>query len=207
MKNRLFFNVVMILTVGLVFYSCEKDKDKSNPEFSLEQPDQIEKENYEIYSLVINEKYTSEKIVIKQATQTRVDLNYQNTFYISLKDKYSTFDTVLVKNHEELNQTAVLFGENFSSDTKQIHLISSEEFSYIFNGQDINGDWGEFYDKYEKSNGILQFSRIAFNSDKTQAIFEIGHTYASLGGDGSIIYLVKENDSWIVKEIIQTWIS
>jgi hypothetical protein len=101
----------------------------------------------------------------------------------------------------------VYFDEKFNSTSKEIVLISSEELSYFFDGQDINNDWKEFYNDYKNSNGLIRFSRIAFNEDKTQAIFEIGHSYASLGGDGSIIYLKKQNDIWTITEIIPTWIS
>ncbi|RDI57658.1 hypothetical protein [Flavobacterium glaciei] len=193
--------------LGFTILSCEKDENETKPDFSLKQSDQIPDEIYDIYSLVINEKYSSKKIVIVQSTKTSIDLNYENNFYDYLIKNYQDFDTSLVQIHEDLNENSVNFGKKFHSDTKEIILISSDELSYIFNSQDLNADWKEFYNDYENSNGIIRFSRIAFNENKTQAIFEIGHSYASLGGEGSIIYLKKKNNIWTIIKIIPTWIS
>ncbi|MDI6050848.1 hypothetical protein QLS31_13515 [Flavobacterium sp. XS2P24] len=206
MKSRLLIYLPLLL-LGFTILSCEKDENETKPDFSLKQSDQIPDEIYDIYSLVINEKYSSKKIVIVQATKTSIDLKYENNFYDYLIKNYQDFDTSLVQIHEDLNENSVNFGEQFHSDTKEIILISSDELLYIFDSQDLNADWKEFYNDYENSNGIIRFSRIAFNENKTQAIFEIGHSYASLGGEGSIIYLKKKNNIWTIIKIISTWIS
>lgn len=206
MKSRLLIYLPLLL-IGITILSCDKDDNETKPDFSLKQSDQIPDEIYDIYSLVINEKYSSKKIVIVQATKTSIDLNYENNFYDYLIKNYQDFDTSLVQIHEDLNENSVNFGEKFHSNTKEIILISSDELSYIFDSQDLNADWKEFYNDYENSNGIIRFSRIAFNENKTQAIFEIGHSYASLGGEGSIIYLKKKNNIWTIIKIIPTWIS
>lgn len=206
MKSRLLIYLPLLL-LGFTILSCEKDENETKPDFSLKQSDQIPDEVYDIYSLVINEKYSSKKIVIVQATKTSIDLNYENNFYDYLIKNYQDFDTSLVQIHEDLNENSVNFGEKFHSNTKEIILISSDELSYIFDSQDLNADWTEFYNDYENSNGIIRFSRIALNENKTQAIFEIGHSYASLGGEGSIIYLKKKNNIWTIIKIIPTWIS
>ncbi len=206
MKIRTYFIYATIITIlGFSIQSCKKDNEVTNPEFTLEQPDQISAENYDIYSLFIDETYSSEKIVIEQDTKTNIDLNYDNYFFEYLKENYQDFDTTLVKIHEDLNENLVNFGEQFHSDAKDIILISSDELSYIFDSQDLNTDWEEFYNDYENSNGIIRFSRIAFNEDNTQAIFEIEHSYASLGSGASIIYLKKQNDTWSIVETIATW--
>lgn len=193
--------------LGFTILSCEKDENETKPDFSLKQSDQIPDDIYDIYSLVINEKYSSKKIVIVQATKTSIDLNYENNFYDYLIKNYQDFDASLVQIHEDLNENSVNFGKKFHSNSKEIILISSDELSYIFDSQDLNADWKEFYNDYENSNGIIRFSRIAFNENKTQAIFEIGHSYAGLGGEGSIIYLKKKNNIWTIIKIIPTWIS
>ncbi len=207
MKRRLLFYTLIIFVIGLLIQSCEKDDKEVKPEFSLEQPDQISDDIYDIYSLVINERYSSEKIVIAQATKSSIDLDYENQFYDYLIENYQDFDTSLVQIHTELNENSVNFGSQFHSDTKEIIVISSDELSYIFDSQDLNGDWEEFHNDYENSNGIIQFSRIAFNEDGTQAIFEIGQSYASLGGNGSIVFLENIEDNWTILEVILTWVS
>jgi hypothetical protein len=207
MKNRLIICTSILCVIGFSILSCKKDDKKTKPEFSLEQPDQISDENYKIYSLVIEEKYSSEKIVIAQHSKSNVDLNYENQTYDYLMDSCQNFDTSLVQIHIDLNKSMVNFGEQFHSETHEIILISSAELSYIFDSQDINGNWEEFHNDYENSHGFIKFSRIAFNEDKTQAIFEIDSSYGSLGGDGSIVYLEKHEDVWTIIKVIMTWIS
>lgn len=196
-----------LLSIALIAVSCEKNTKEERPDFPLEQPYQVDEEDYELYSLVINEKYSSEKIVIAQNSTAHVALNYRNSFYEEIKENNPNFDTTLVESLNALNDTSILFGENFISDSKQIIVISSEELSYIFNGQDANSGWDAFYQAYENSNGIIRFTRIAYNEDKTQAILEMGHSFASLGASGKIVYFEKQNGNWTIANTIPTWIS
>jgi hypothetical protein len=53
---------------------------------------------------------------------------------------------------------------------------------------------------------LLSFSRIGFNIDRTEAIFEINY-YFPLAGSGYIIHLKKENNIWMVFNIVMIWIS
>ncbi len=72
---------------------------------------------------------------------------------------------------------------------------------------DINKDWDEFYKRHPNSNGMIDMTRIGFNLDKSQAIVEIGHFYASLGADGLLIYLKYENNVWKIIKTVNTWVS
>lgn len=207
MINKLLLYAVIVLALALLVPGCEKENKEEKPEFTLKEPDQIPEEEYNIYALVIDERYSSEKIVIAQHTTTRFDLTYQAPFYDLLLDSFPDFDTSLVQIHKELNEEAINFGNAFKSETKQITVISSEELSYIFDSHDVEKDWDEFFNDYEGSNGVIRFTRIAFNEDKTQSIFEMGRQYAGLGGFGSIVYLTKQEDGWIIEKIIITWIS
>jgi len=202
MKTKLIIYLPIILLFGFSFQSCEKEDIETKPEFSLDQPDQISDEIYEIYSFVINEIYSFEKIVIVQASKTDLSLKHSYNWDY-LIENYQTLDTSLVQIYSDLNETSVNFGEQFRSDTKDIILISSDELSYIFD----NGGWEEFYNDYENSYGYIRFSRIAINEDNTQAIFEIDHYYGNVGGNGSIVFLEKLDDNWSIKEVIPTWIS
>lgn len=210
MKSRLLIFPLLFL-LGITILSCEKEsanvEKEPKPDFHLVQPDQIPDQNYDIYSLVINELYSSEKIVIGQATTTGSYIDYESHHYDYLIENYPDFDTTLVQIHEDLNETLVNFGEHFHSDTKEIILISHDELLYIFDYKDFTADWEEFYNDYENSNGVIYFSRIAFNADKTQAMFEIGHVYDFLGAEGSIIFLKKQNETWTIIGVIPTWIS
>jgi hypothetical protein len=86
-------------------------------------------------------------------------------------------------------------------------LISEEETDFFFNNPSINKSWETFYKKYPNSNGMIDFTRVGFNADKSQAIVEFGHYYASLGANGSLVYLVKEDNKWVIIKLLYTWIS
>ena len=204
MKSIFFIYVPVLLLSAFLMTGCEKDEEGTKPDFSLEQPDQISDEKYDIYSLVINENYSSEKIVIAQATKSSTDLNYENQFYDLLIENHQDFDTDLVQIHADLNENPMNFGEQFHCYTKEIIVISSDELSYIFDSEDLNEDWEEFHNDYENANGLVRFSMIAFNENNTQAIFETENSYGSLGGSGSIVYLEKVDNNWTIKETIPT---
>jgi hypothetical protein len=53
---------------------------------------------------------------------------------------------------------------------------------------------------------LISFSRIGFNNDRIEAIFEIDY-YFPRAGDGFIVHLKKENNVWKIINIINTWIS
>jgi len=206
MKIRLFIKVTIVILSVLAVLSCEKDDKKIKPEFPLEQPDKISDEDYDIYSLVINELYSSERIVIKQKTETEIYFNNKNPNYNEyFIDMYPDYDSSLVQTHEELNKNSSYLGNQFKSSTKEISLMSTDELYYIFNSQNIDSDWNEFYKDYKNSNGIISFTRIAYNEDRSQAIFEIWRIYASLGGDGYIVYLKKVNGNWTIIDVNGTW--
>ena len=206
MKNYKFVLPALALIL-LITISCEKQSDEIRPVFNLGQPDFIDDENYEIYSLIINEGFTSEKIVIAQKSIDNIEVEYQIDFFEYIAENNPDFDTLLIENLNNLSQDSVLFDNKFTGDNKEIYLISSAEISYIFDSEDIDANWEEFYQEYENSNGIIRFSQIGFNEDKTQSVLEISYKYGTLGGEGYIIYLIKQNDNWVMKDMILTWLA
>lgn len=201
------FYILVIVLLSYSVLSCEKNEKQDELSFLLKYENFISEEMYDMYSLVINENYNSEKIVIGQASITSIVLDNNSPYFEDLIEYNPDFDTSLIHLHEEINKKSLNFGDQFQSDTMEIILISSEELSSIFDSQDINGDWYEFHNKYRNSNGLIKFSRIAINNDNTQAIFEIDHLYASLGGRGSIVLLEKIDNKWTIKDIVHTWVS
>jgi hypothetical protein len=186
--------------------NCNNKEDKVEPEFKLDKVDNFDVNEYQIYSIIINEKFKqSTDLVIEQKTSSSLSIG--NSYFESLRIENQNLDTTIFNDFIAKNDTTYNLDNKFNISTKSISMISDEEIKYFFNPQDLNKDWNEFYEKYPKSNGMIQFSRIGLNSDKSQAIVEMGHYYASLGADGFLLYLVKENNSWRIIKIINTWIS
>ena len=200
--NRLLFYLLFLLlfTVG-----CQKDEDDW-PEFNLESADLISEEEYSIYSKVINEYYAdSSTIVISQCSQKSFSLGLHDLKQYFLNNALE-LDTTIFLNFKEINDTTYLFDKQYTvSGGAEIILLSTDEFLYMFDQDDINEGWYKFYGHYPKAGGILGFSRIGFNDLKTQAIFEVSFSYASLGGGGSIVFLEKVDDEWFIVSQIGLW--
>lgn len=212
MKYKLLIHLTFLLFIGLLIFSCEKDDFRVKPTFSLNQEDQIEDEEYKIYSIVIDKFFRSDKVIIKQASNFAIDLFYGNDYYEDLINEFPDFDTNLVVSHWNNNNinNSVNFSENFQSDSLEIILITDEELNFIFDYEIYDNyydQWLEFYHYYPYSSGLVSFSRISFNEDNTQAVLEMGQTSGSLSGTGLFIHLEKIDNKWtIIKEIL-TWIS
>ena len=195
----------MLITVGIFSAGCETNTGRLK--FPLEPSDQIDSEDYDLYSFILDETFSSGKIVISQETKDYIRLTDDSDYLDYFRDKFSNFDTTLVENLNEVNDTTYLFEDQFHSDNNQLILVSPDELAHIFNDRDVNGNWQEFYQRYEDAAGYIEFTRIGYNDDKTQAILEAGHYYGSLGAEGSIIYLVKQGGSWVIKDRMMTWVA
>ncbi|MDO9510404.1 MAG: hypothetical protein Q7J34_01480 [Bacteroidales bacterium] len=188
--------------------ACSKNDEIVIPDFNLQTPDNLDIDEYKIYSLILNEVYTaSEHFVVKQQTSTSISISINDSYYAILLANTPNLDTTIFANFIERNDSAYQLAYGFSGLIKPITLISEEETDFFFNNPSINKSWETFYKKYPNSNGMIDFTRVGFNADKSQAIVEFGHYYASLGANGSLVYLVKEDNKWVIIKLLYTWIS
>lgn len=63
-----------------------------------------------------------------------------------------------------------------------------------------------FSSRFPNSYGALTFSRVAFNSELTQAFFYTEHL-CGLCGEGKFVYMRKITGKWVVADTAGTWIS
>ena len=189
-------HVLFYVFIALFFVNCDNKGDKLEPEFKLSTADKLDDNEYQIYSLILNEKFTtSNDLVVKQKTSKSISISFANGYNQPLKTEFPNLDATIFTTLVENNVSAYNLDNKFSISTKTTTLISSEESLYIFNSKDVNQGWIDFYRKFPNSNGMIEMSRVGFNSDKSQAIVAVGHYYASLGADGLLIYLTKEQNS------------
>ncbi len=204
---------IVLLVIGLMNAGCSessKEDEEVTPTFELETSDQIEDLDYEIYSLVIDDQFSSEKVVISQWSTSFIDASSDSNFYVYLNETVATFDTSLVTSVYAINEEPVLFDIKFISDDKELIVMPREQYEYLYEGidsQNVNGFWEVFYKTFDSSNGIVTFSKISFNETSTKALFTIDRSYASLGAEASIIYLEKINGVWSIVKVVPTRIS
>lgn len=167
-------------------------------------------ENDILYSLIINDKWTFNKfktIVIKDSTPTGEYLEDFSSYKFDWIEKdlkgiqKETFDSFI-----EQNQKAEKLKINFKTKKKIIWLTDEEENEIFKKGED---GWENFYQnpKYRKSQGILIFSNIGFNKEKTQALLYYGNQSHWMSGAGYLILFEKINGKWKLSQSSLAWIS
>ncbi len=94
-----------------------------------------------------------------------------------------------------------------------VKIVDSGELEALFNKPyrgkidfKHQGGWGNFYDAYPDSLGIINLSLPSYTSP-TSAVVELGGTCGRLCGSGWEITLVKVNGVWTVHGQRPTWIS
>jgi len=204
--NTKILSLTLCITIGFLSFACENKSSDEWPEFTLNQPDDISDEEYELYSLVINEVYSSSEIFIRQRSIDDI-WEIPEGFFEYPIDLVFLQDNSLYMNFQEINDTAYYFDEKFISDEKEIHLISSDELAYIFDGTDLDENWETFYSIYPEASGFIKLSRIGFNDSSTLAVFKMGHYFFSLGASGYLVFLKKTDNQWTVENLIIIWVS
>ena len=108
-----------------------------------------------------------------------------------------TCDNFLIKNEQSYP-----LGDFFNLTTTVI-LLSNEEARKIFQE---GGGWKEFYMRYPISQGIMDLSRVGFNSEMNQALVYLANVAEDSIGSGYYVLLRKENNVWIIQCWISQWI-
>ena len=86
----------------------------------------------------------------------------------------------------------------------QVICVSNDELRHIF--QDRNG-WKRFREMYPQSRGIVDFSRVGFNANMTQALVYAGIQRDWLMGHGAYLLYSRKNGVWVQTSILTAWIS
>lgn len=196
MKALRFFCFMLLL--GVVT-SCSKDEDSSNVK-------PIDNQDYQIYSIVLNNVYgeRTSALTIMQSSKSYASLHkdYKDRVIKEVPgiDK-TVFDDFVNKNNQ-----SYLFDSKFSGTAVPVILLSQEEIDNYFK-LGLNEGWEAYHKKYGEGCSIIELSRIGYNAKKNQAIVEVGGNCASIAGEGLIVYLVKENNDWVVKLVYSHWVS
>lgn len=110
-------------------------------------------------------------------------------------------------NNSEISKTinsTSSFGSHFDLSRPYLVLAAAES-DEIFK-PDEHG-WNRFYERFPGAGGLLVISRVAFNTDHTQAVLMVGSQHDYLAGSGDWLLLAKQNGLWIVVGQHNAWIS
>lgn len=193
---------------------------------------QLEKKDYEIYSIVINNEsiYLKNKdtiVLVKQYernqdfslieefTKEKDKMEHYTLHYLySMTNNDSIFQQKLLNNIELKNCLSGLIN-NFNShpiiDTKKLTVgkflatISSDKFySYFKKSKRIESGWKKINNIYQ-TNWVIELSKINYN-DKFACLYYANHC-GGLCGVGKLILLEKVDGQWKIIGELETWVS
>lgn len=209
--NSLF--ALAILLISFFYSSCNSDDEKLD-NLDIQIDPNISELEYQLYSLVLNDGFSANTTVVVMNTLSNVSIHryvrdelVMGSSYDYFVRMYPDFDNSLIERHKIINDSSFEFDDKFNLQSESTFLISENELNELFSNDDPDNFWSEFYSVYPNSNGYFEFSRIAFNNDGDQAIFDLEHIYGSLGADGMIIYLKKINKVWSIVNLHSVWVS
>lgn len=162
-----------------------------------------------VYTAVLNDMYidstrhTLKKIdLIFIFDEASVDIErfqkYRNEMRLVSE---STLDDFRAKNEQPHRFAADL---NLKVEHK---LITRQEIHKLVPIKDGLMDWSPFYNKYPDAAGVIYFSKIGFNQDRTEALVQIGRGCGRGCGEGGFMFLTKVDGIWKIKDSYGGWIS
>jgi hypothetical protein len=191
----------------MLSFSCMKE-DTRDVHFSLKEGDHLNQEDYDIYCLILEQLFpNAETLVVNQETSV-TSRSAAEGYFMSLKEEIPGLDTTLLTDFADKNDTSRNLDNKFIIQSKKVVLVTRQQIHEIFTGNGgVNDGWEAFYRLYPNSSGEIVFGCIGYNASHTRALVEMGNMYASLGGEGQVIYLAKESGHWKLVKSVVIWVS
>ena len=193
MKNRP-IDVALLTLLAVALLSCAA----AGPSTALD-------DDYAVYAALVEDRYLWEGvdlIVIRDETSVfplGLDVTYEQVAQGVPDLEEATYADFLAANKKPTPLDGSLdLGFEYV-------LVSSQELEDIF--ADGAGSYDTFYDRFPDSQGVMELSRVGFNSDRTQALVYVGNQFAPLGGAGYYLLLNKDGGTWQVNFELPLWIS
>jgi hypothetical protein len=86
----------------------------------------------------------------------------------------------------------------------QLICMNEEDLEAVFRD---DAGWERFRAMYPESAGTVEFSRVGFNSQRTQALVYAGMQLDWLVGDGTYRLYSKVDDAWVESSRSLAWVS
>lgn len=189
-----------LLFCSFILLSCE-EKDEANPEFALDQPDQLAADEYQVYS-AIREHFGQDQMVLRQETSGYTPPKDHFELFLNLVE-FADMESGLYERYVAENLDSYLLDEKIEVPAKETKLISGKEYAYYFGRADSHKAWELFNQNYPAAAGWLYaFNKIGFNTDRTQAIVGIEAYWFMESPEGptlrqgSLYYLEKRGGIW-----------
>ena len=184
--------------IPVVYYTLDSKIRRDSFYNSSTNETKLEIKNYEIIKKKIKEDYNKHKL--------------KNNILVAIND------TIRMVNHEVIKRASTLSKIDFCDLSKSDSIeykIDLEQFNYSkkYNLKyrtefpENNNIWKWNRENEKKLKGIISFSRIIFNKEKTYGFLTSGISHGKLNGDGGIYIIKKVNGKWIILNYYGIWIS
>ncbi len=198
MKDKipiLLFVIVFLLScVTLIPEATETMKTPTNtPDLSAEE--------FAIYAALLHLGEGQGMRVIQDRTDTAFISGEHSITYI--QEQLPQVDPETIADLQAKNQESYALQDLFPPEVEGVVFISREEVDAFFE----DGGWDAFYEKYPQANGIIEVSRVGFNSAGDEALVYVGNQHDYLAGAGFLVWMEKVDRQWVEKERIMLWIS
>ncbi len=161
----------------------------------------VSSEEYDVYSVVL-ESHKQEfpgasKMVILENTVTNWTLNDDSARYIEEElarapgGEAHELDRALISDFNNKNQASSVLEEKFTI-LQYILLLKDNIYDEIFSEYNDEDGWDQFYKIFPGSTGVIEFSRVGFNADHTEALLYMGNQRHWLAGVGYYFVLKKD---------------
>lgn len=85
----------------------------------------------------------------------------------------------------------------------RVRIVCDDELRRIFK----EGGWGLYYERYPKSHGIAEISRVGFSDNGDEALLFFIHNYGRMAGHGTYVLLRLQDGAWVVEDTYRWWVS
>jgi hypothetical protein len=174
---------------------------QSNPDAGVSD------EEYEIYSSLIKQFYVEPKtrqVIIEERT-FRYDFGVDNDepWREKSKKKGVSIDESAADDYEAKNSSKWLLNKNSFKLPVKASLITDNDLKAIFHGSWGDLEWINYYRRFPESRGFVMFSRVGFNTERTQALVYVGSRCGPHCGDIHFLLLEKAEGTWTIKKEIR----
>ena len=146
-------------------------------------------EAYEVYAAILPSEWSSRVPNAKQLIIRRETRSLQMCLKPSSEEQARVGPAIA--DYVNQNEKKWLLQPKLSFTTPYQFLETSKIDTFM-----SHVGWIEFYRQYPESGGIVEFSAVGFNVDKTIAVVYIGHLCGALCGRGTYHVMEKRDGKW-----------
>jgi hypothetical protein len=174
-----------------------------------EEPEPIDPDSeYVLFSVYLDSLINENTIVVpRKSNSNRIKFSLQESFIESAQPRFSDSEAKdLIRALPEANADTILFESDFQTTEKEIVIEQEQIIDEAFSeGQTAVDIWAGFYNTYGEDSRIVAFSRVAYNINKTKALFFVTESKTASYGKG--VYLEKVDGMWRVADLQIIWLT